>query len=564
MESSALRDLFLILLAASIGGVISKMLKLQPLIGYILAGVTFGSFLTSRAQIPLQLAEIGVILLLFSIGLELSLNRLSRIYKISIVGGALQVVVTSGLVFLLLRVFAFDRIPALVLALGFSLSSTAVVVKMLSDKGEMDTIHGEIMLGWLLFQDLAVIPMLIILPSISGSGDLWSGALLSVIKAGIVILLVYVMGGKIVPRLIHKVAELNSRELMVITSVVVALGTAYFTSLLGVSAALGAFLAGVVISETQENHAVFSETRSLRDIFVALFFVTLGFLVDPIVLIDNFGFIIIFTLILLVIKFSIFFTLSAIFSYHGKTSLQASLGLSQVGEFAFVVTTLAMGRGMISETQASIGVTVAIITLLLTPFLYNLAVPLWRLLKNRSEKGSLLYKYIHGADKQDQIDPKNAENKVVICGFGRVGKWIGKALSDLGISYVVIDYNYKVVNSAKNEGVNIIYGDPVDMDVLNEAGIASADILVIAIPDRVAQEELVNVAQSANSKIKIIVRTHFDDEWNRMKFLRVDKIVQPEFEASIAMTKSILYTLGKNKQEIESRIKSLRQIKAKS
>lgn len=556
MDLFSAQDLFFVLAAALVGGVFAKLLKFQPLVGYILGGILFGSILRTRAAGVANFAEIGTILLLFSIGVELSFTRLSRVFKVATVGATLQMVFVTIFAFLILSVIGFNGLPAFILAMGFSLSSTAVVVKILSDRGETDTLHGELMIGWLLVQDLAVIPMMVILPALAAGGSLLGPISVSLVKAVVVVGGVVILGKLVAPFLIHQVAGVNSRELLVVAAVALALGTAYAASFFGISAALGAFLAGVVISETQENHAVFAETRPLRDLFLALFFVTLGFLTIPSVIAGNLFLILGLTAIVLLVKAATIFLLLLSLGYKGRTLVATALGLAQVGEFAFVLFLAARGLGILSEDLTTVGIAVTLLTLLLTPFLFRFILPLWRKLK--------IIKVFSATMTTPRTEGLEMENHIIICGYGRVGKWIGHALRQIDVPFIVIDYNQKVIKEVSELGIPAIYGDPAEPEVLAQANLKAAKSVVIAIPDRVTHEQLVAYIQSTAPKVKIISRVHFDEDVEKLKSLKVDTIVQPEFEAAVAISRSILEGMGKDREEIRDKIKSLRLSRAKT
>jgi CPA2 family monovalent cation:H+ antiporter-2 len=558
MDAGIINAFFFVLLTALLGGLLAKLLKLQPLVGYIISGVILAAVVNNPIEQIERLAQIGAILLLFSVGLELSIKRLGRMWKVAILGGLLQILFTT-LIFFAVLAFGVNQLAALIIAFGFSLSSTAVVVKTLADKGEMDTIHGELMVGWLLVQDLSVIPIMVVLPVISTGVSSWiAPAMVALFKAGVIISFVLVFGRLIVPFIFHRISLLNSRELMVISALVLALGTALLTSAFGVSPALGAFLAGVVISDSQENHAVFSETRPLRDLFVAMFFVTLGMTIKPAVFIQETYLIFILAISVVLVKFVVFLLVNFIFKYHGKTAIQSSLGLAQVGEFAFIIITSSVALNLLPVELASIAIASALITLILTPFLFKSSVPIWRWLKGKNSSGMLTAPFFSG-NERNETKLKPYQNHIILCGYGRVGKWVGKALLSAGVEFVVVDYSQKAIKEAKLTGLPAIYGDPSDPEVLEEAGAKSARLVVAAIPDRITQEELITYLQTINPNIKIISRAHFDDEWTRLKFLRVDKIIQPEFEAAVAIVRTLLVSMGKSKNEVNAQIKSLRQ-----
>jgi CPA2 family monovalent cation:H+ antiporter-2 len=556
MEISFTLGLFICLISALIGGYLAKLLKLQPIIGYIIAGVTTASIFPVDGLGIEKLAELGAILLLFSIGLELSLSKFAGSFKKILVSAVLQMMIVTTLLYFILKLLGFDNLSSLVLSLGFSLSSTAVVVKTLIDRGESETIHGKLMIGWLLVQDLAVIPIMIILPILAngGSGALVGGAV-AIIKAIFLITVSIMLGKHIVPFIIHKVASVNSRELLVLTSVALAVGTAVLVSFFGISATLGAFIAGFVISESQENHAVFAETRPLRDLFVALFFVTLGFFVSFTTIYQNFGIIILLSILVLVIKFLVILVINYFAKYSGKTMIITALGLSQVGEFAFIILGTASILKIIPENTASLGIAVSLVTLIATPFIYKLAMPLWRFLSVRMKGFSSL--------ERNTLSVSNLTNHIIICGFGRVGGWVGKALADYGINFVVVDLDPKIIFDCTNKGIVAIHGDPIEKEVLLMAGLTSAKAVVIAIPDRLSQESVIAHIQTMTPEVRIISRVHLDEDYEKLKSLRVHKLVQPEFEAATSIIRNILVSMGKDKDEINKSIKSLRLSHAK-
>lgn len=548
--------LLLVLMTAVFGGFIAKSLKLQPLIGYIVGGVVLKVIFPSVVSIS-KLAEIGAVLLLFSVGLELSISKLTQILKKITLGAILQMVFTGTVFYFIFVRLGIDPRQAFIFAYGLSLSSTTLVLKSLADRGESGTIHGEIMTGWLLVQDMAVIPIVVLLPTlVTGSGS-WYLPALAFVKAGFVVIAAVLLSKHIAPWLIHKVASVNSRELLVLSSLSLAAGTAYTTSLLGVSPALGAFLAGVVISHSQENHAIFAEIRPLKDLFVAIFFVTIGLIVKPEIALGNIALIVWLAATIIIVKVTVNFIVTAFLKYRGKPLILISMGLSQVGEFAFVIFSQAIILGLLLSDYVSITVSAALLTLIVSPFIYKGAIPLWRLLKNITQSHSKLGNLFRSGEKNIIKDDKFKDH-IIICGYGRVGSWVGKALFLLKIPLVVVDFKQKIVSDLKKIGLAAIYGDATEPEILDLAGIESARVVVLAIPDRVAQESLISHVQTHFPGVKIISRVHLDEDRDRLKILRVFKIVQPEFEASISIIRSILISLGKPNDEIKKQLKKLR------
>jgi CPA2 family monovalent cation:H+ antiporter-2 len=559
MDTAFVLGVLFILASALIGGLIARLLKLQPMVGYLLAGLVFGG-IYSQGLVAQKLADIGIILLLFSIGIELSFSRLAKVFKVVSLAATLQLFLVAAILYFLINLMGALPQTAIILAIGFSLSSTAVVVKTLVDRGEMETLHGELALGWLLIQDLAVIPILVLLPIFSqpfGVGMLFSaGRALG--TASLVVILAVILGKLIVPYLLHKVAATNSRELLILSAVFLAVGTALITSFFGISPALGAFLAGVVISESQEKHAVFSETRPLRDLFVAIFFVTLGFIVRLPAVFSHISLIIAMVVMVILVKFIVIFFLTLLSGHRGKTAVALGLGLSQVGEFAFIIFSQASSLNLISAETASAGIVVALISLMITPLLFRAIVPMWRFLKDFAKDKKFFSKFVLGLDKDLLGKEISYENHIIICGYGRVGGWVGRALSGIRVPFVVVEYDANVVNKLKNSGIEVIYGDPTHPEVLEAAGIKKARAIVMAIPDNIAQEEIIAFVQTKAPSVRIISRVHLDEEWEKIKTMKVDKIVQPEFEAAVAIIRSVLIERGKTKEEVSDIVKALR------
>lgn len=556
--------LFFVVVAACLGGLLSKALKLPSLVGYIVVGIVVGAILPPSFKEVSGLAQIGIILLLFSVGLELSFEKLSKYLSVSVFGAILQMVLFSFVGYFILHGLGFSSLPAIILSIGFSVSSTAVLVKILGDKGETDTIHGEIMLGWSLVQDLAVIPIMVVLPilAVNLPVGIIAPILLSLAKAALVIVGTVILAKIVVPYFIHLLAGTNSRELLLLASIAMALGTATITSLFGISPALGAFLAGIVISESQENHAVFAETRPLRDLFVALFFVTLGFLVSPSVIISNLGLIIVLTLIVILLKAVIVFIISSLFGYKGRTAVSVSFGLVQVGEFAFVIFSSALALGILGKEETSIGISVTLLTLIISPILYNSVLPFWRKIRNVTS-GVPALAHIFSAGEHHEAGTEELKDHIIICGYGRMGKWIGRAFQTFEIPFVVVDYNQNVVQELKRNGTPVLYGDPTEPEVLEAVGIRNSKAIILAIPDRIAQETLIAYVQTVAPATKIISRAHLDSDWDKLKDLQVDKVVQPEFEAALAIVRSVLGSMGKSNEDISAVTKSLRLSRSK-
>jgi CPA2 family monovalent cation:H+ antiporter-2 len=537
----------IVLLFGLLGGLIAKLTRMPLISGYILAGLLASSIVAFDIEAVRGLAEIGLLLLLFSVGLDLSLARLTHTGSVAIIGSILQMLIVGFLTYLVLILLHIPGQQSVILASGFSLSSTALVIKTLEDKSELDSIHGEIMTSWLLTQDLAVIPIMALLPALHA--NFLSTAGLTLLKSIFLLSAAFFLGRKFAPFIIHNIASTNKRELLVLGGVVLAIGTALLVSYLGIAPSIGAFLAGVVISETQENHAIFSETRPLRDLFVIIFFVTLGYFVNPSILINDFPLIAFLVALNIILKIIVVYILLHFLGYRGKTQYAVSLGLAQIGEFSFVIFLQSSKLGLLDERFASIGIATTLISLIITPFIYKQAVPLWR------KYGKKTYDHKHISAPKTEI-----KNHVIICGYGRMGRWIALALDKARIPFIVIDYNQNVIHKARKKGIKVLYGDPAEPDILSAASVSTCKAIVVAIPDLVTQEEVISFCQTHYPSLSIYARAHLDEDVTKIASLKVKKVVQPEFEGALSVVRQIFREQHKNKDQINDMLSNLRRL----
>lgn len=558
-------DLLIVLASAFIGGLIARKLKQPLILGYVLTGIIIGGravALISGQEALSTLAEIGVAFLMFSLGIEFSLARLFKVREIAVWGGAIQILVTILLGIFIFPRFGFDFYSSLFLASCFSLSSTAVVTKILSERGELDTLPGEIMIGWLLVQDLAVLPMLLILPQIAVLNvSSWWQIFLTIFKAGALLFLVLLLGRKIVPKVLDRVALAHSREILLLSVVAFCLAAAFGTAALGLSFALGAFLAGLIVSESSEHHAIFSEIRPLRDVFSIVFFVSLGMMLTPGFLFSHFWQIFSLSFLVVAIKLLVVTVLVLYLGYHTKTALLVGIGLVQVGEFSFVLARMGLTQDLIEETSYSFILSVALLTIILTPIFFSAAPKIYRRLKKLTQvRFPKVYSWVF-AKFDHQLAPPGElqlENHVVICGYGRIGSWLGRACQLAEIPHVAVDYNFQVVKELKEKEIPVIFGDPADIDVLVSAQVKRAKAIVIAIPDRHTQELIIGNALTLNPKINIICRSHFEEDHSRLRALGVQTIIQPEFEGSLSIIHRVLQSFGFPKEEVAGKIKRIK------
>ncbi|OGG23705.1 hypothetical protein A3A79_00660 [Candidatus Gottesmanbacteria bacterium RIFCSPLOWO2_01_FULL_43_11b] len=562
---SLITTLLLILSAAIGGGVIAKRLKLPILLGYIAGGVFVGNILPgvlNRSMLEV-LADGGVTLLLFTLGVEFSFQRLRKIMGTIAWAATFQIVMTLLVFLLVFFAFGLGFLPSLIFAMAASLSSTAVVIKVLSDKGQLDTLPGEIATGWLVIQDLAVVPMLLLLPSIasgqlatSSFGSLIASILVSLLKATVLLLLIIALGKRGVPRLMNAVSTMRSRELFLL----VVVGLVFFAALvsfsIGLSPAVGAFLAGLLVAETSQNHAVFSEIRPLRDLFSVVFFVTLG-MVLPVTKLFAF-----WPMLLSVTFFAIFFKwfvvmgLGRFIGYHRITAFSMGVMLTSMSEFGFILGKESLGLKMITNDQYSLLVAIVFLSIFLSTPLMTSIPALYGGFRKTLGKFPKIF-----PEKEETFIGREGlpvSDHVVLCGYGRVGRYIGRALEMAKIPYLVVDYNSATIKELRQKGVMTVYGDPADRETLDYAQVDKARAVVIAIPDRHTQELVITNAKSLNRRIRIICRTHHEEDQRHLKSLGVHTIVQPEFEAAISIVGKLLTDFGVPGEDIAGKVTRLK------
>ena len=533
------------------------------MISGVIGGIIFPGLRQSYGVIAL--ADVGVAFLLFTLGLEFSRYRLERVKKVALYGGILQILAVTFWGIFLFSLFGMSFYEALFLGCVFSFSSTAVVFRLLSDRGELDTLPGEIMVGILAVQDLAVLPMAILLPTLASLAINPIGifptaiqVISAIFRASVLLFVVILIGKKGMPLALQKIERLNSRELLLLAVCGLCLTAALFTRSLGLSFALGAFLAGILIAETSLRHAVFGEVRPLRDVFSIIFFVSLGLFFDVHFFLSAWSTILLFGMAVLIVKFAVLFLITIFFGYHQKTAFCVSLGIFQVGEFAFLLSQSALGSGYILPQTYSLILATTMLTIMVTPFLFSIMPRTVAFLnKNVFSKITFFKRYLVKFPFPEELE--NLSSHVIICGYGRVGKHIGRALTLVSVPFIVIDYNYHVTQNLREHGQRVIYGDPTEPDVLKAARLNSALAVIIAINDRLSQEAITSIALSQNPHIIIISRSHFDEDRERLLASGVNFVIQPEFEAGIAIISLLLSLYKKSTHETNSLLNQIRR-----
>jgi len=539
---------------ALIFGFIAARLKLPALVGYLLAGVLIGPFtpgFVADAAIASQLAEIGVMLLMFGVGLHFSLDELLAVRKIAVPGAVVQMTVATALGMGLAHWWGWNLGGALVFGLSLSVASTVVLLRALESRGVLDSANGRIAVGWLVVEDLAMVLVLVLLPPLggwlSGRGEadvdsLWKTLGLTLLQVGGFVALMLVVGRRFLPWVLWQVQRTGSRELFTLCVVSAAVGIAFgATALFGVSFALGAFFAGMVMRESEFSHRAAEESLPLRDAFAVLFFVSVGMLFDPWVIVERPLQVLAVVAIIVVGKSLAAAALVLAFRYPLNTALTVSASLAQIGEFSFILVAMGVSLQLLPPEGQSLVLAGALISIALNQLVFKAVEPLqqWILAK------SPLARKLEARDDPTAELPASTEEKylsrqVVLVGYGRVGRRIADALAAQQLPFVVVEQNREVVERLRGEGLMAVSGDAAEPVVLVQAHIANARMLVIATPDTLNVRQMVNTARTLNPEIEIVVRTHNEAEAKLLESENAGKIFLGEEELAQSMTRYVL------------------------
>ncbi len=561
MESLGIaRDLLIVLVTAVVGGMLARRLRLPVILGYLAGGVAIGPhglrFVQESATIS-SLAEIGVILLLFAIGLEFSLKELLKLGRVAVIGGIAQIVLTAAVGFGLGRGVGLNTTGSAFFGFIIAMSSTMVVLKILMDRGELDTVHGRIMLGILLVQDLSVVPVMVLIPAVgAGTGSLWAPLGIALGKAVGFIAAMLAFGYWGMPWLMKRVAGQRTRELFLLTVVVLCLAAAFGTYYVGLSAAFGAFAAGLLVSQSGFARQAFADILPLRDTFGALFFVSLGMLANLEFIGDNLGTVAVVVVTIMLVKFIISTAITRFFGYSHKTVLMVGTGLVQLGEFSFILALMGWREGLFSERLYNLTIAAALVTMFLTPFIMGLNSFLYRWL---SQQPWFARQLTSRVDPGARVEKLELSRHAVICGYGDVGRRIAGVLEKQKFSYLVIDLDPTVVAELRSRGIPVIYGDASNPEILAHASLDKARVLICTIPDYVAEELTARNALRINPKLDIVARVHRDSDVGLLKGLGVTEIVLPFFEGSLEMIRHTLHRFGMGGTDIQYILNNLRQ-----
>lgn len=563
-EITLLLNIAVALVVAFIGGMIARRIGLPAIVGYLLAGIVIGPFtpgFVGDTETIGQLAELGVIFLMFGVGLHFSLHDLWKVRGIAIPGAVGQTALATLLGLGLSQWWGWTPAAGIVLGLAISVASTVVLLRGLMDNGLLNSEHGQAAIGWLVFEDLATVLILVLMPTLANSagGFDWLGLGLTLLKAGVFVAVVLFAGARFIPWLLLRIAHMRSRELWILAVLAVALGTAIGAAeIFGVSLALGAFVAGVVVSESPLSHQVGADVLPFREAFAVLFFVSVGMLVNPQYLLANLGPVLALTTLVVIGKPVIVLLLGMIFPWPARTSLVVAAGLSQIGEFSFILGQAGVALGLLDADQYSLILAVALISITLNPAMFRLSTPLERLLRRVPGVWKLLNRHELEAEAVPGIDT-SIMGHVVIVGYGRVGRHIASLLADMKIPCLVVHSDAEQVDILRKQGIPNLYGDAANSEVLTHASLDRARALVVAGPDESACELVVAAARDLAPDLPIIARATSREGMRRMLEMGAQYVIHPELEGGLEIVRHTLLQLGFPLHEITRYTDAVRQ-----
>ncbi|WP_367344246.1 cation:proton antiporter [Methanomethylovorans sp.] len=542
--------------------------RLSPILGFLVTGIVAGPYVLGIIREVEQvevLSEIGIILLLFTIGVEMSIKELWDIKRFVLVGGGLQVAITTVLVYYISLYIGSSPNTALFLGFLVSLSSTAIVLKLFQEKGETYTTYGKISLGVLIFQDIVIVPMILLTPILAGVPSTSGDSSVTFLLKGLGIMLFVIINARwVMPALLFRITKTKSRELFLLTIIFTVFGTAWLTSRAGLSLALGAFLAGLIISESEYSHQAVGNMMPFKDVFISFFFVSIGMLMNVSFFLENVMILLALAALVIIVKSMAAGLVTFILGYPLRTTIITGLTLAQVGEFSFVLSNFGMSYGLLDEGLYQSFLSVSILTMAATPFVMNFSHKFSRKVLNMTKNPILingLYAKsmgIYSADEMPGDENKEMHDHLIIVGYGFNGKTVSNAAKTAGISYVIIETNPETVRNERKKGERIYYGDATHEVVLDSANIKSARVLVVGISDFIATRAITDIARRMNPKIYIIARTRYMREVKTLSQLGADEVIPEEYETSVEIFSRLLKKYLVSDEKIHAFTKEIR------
>lgn len=552
------------MIAAGLGlalvfGFIATRLRIPALVGYLLAGVVIGPAtpgFVADVGLSQQLAEIGVMLLMFGVGMHFSIDDLLAVRKIAIPGAVVQIAAATAMAAGVAFFWGWSLGAGLVFGLALSVASTVVLLRALEERGVLSSVNGRIAVGWLIVEDLAMVLALVLLPPLSGwlggkapataDGNLLATLGLTLGKVAVFVALMLVVGKRFFPWLLAQVARAGSRELFTLCVIAAAVSIAYGSAVLfGVSFALGAFFAGVVLSGSDLSHRAAEETLPLRDAFAVLFFVSVGMLFDPMILVQKPLHVLAVLGIIMIGKSLAAFLIVLAFRYPLNTALTVSASLAQIGEFSFILAGLGLSLGLLPPEGQHLILAGALLSIALNPLVFRVIEPIQEWARKQSKLAKMVERPDDPlAELPTTVDEGRLKGHIVLVGYGRVGRRIGEALTARSVSFVVAEENREIVESLRARNIPAVSGDAAEAAVLIQAHIARAGMLVVAVPDVFRTRQMVEIARQLNPSIDTVARTHSEEETELLQAEKVGAVFMGEHELALGMTRHILERAG--------------------
>ncbi len=558
---------------AFIFGLVANKLKVPPLLGYLLAGIAIGPFtpgIVADSEIAHQLSEIGVSLLMFGVGLHFSIKDLLAVRKVAVPGAIAQIAAATVLGMLLARLWGWSWGAGFVFGLCLSVASTVVLLKALGDRNELETVNGKIAIGWLIVEDLVTVIALVALPALviplggkapegAAEANIYATLGFTLVKVTVFVAAMLVIGKRVIPAVLGRVARSGSRELFTLGVAAIALGIAFgAAALFGVSPALGAFFAGVVIAESDLSHQAGAEILPLQETFSVLFFVSVGMMFDPTVLVKYPLHILGALGIVLIGKSIAACAIVLMFRYPMATALIISASLAQIGEFSFILISLGIYLEIVPNIALSIILATAVLSIAVNPLIFGSLGKLNRSLERNPRFQKALERRSRDLTKEISDVPHGLTDHVVMIGYGRVGMMIGKALERINVTYVVVDLDRTIIEQLQQQGVPTVFGDAARPGILAHAGLKQAKMLIIATPAKSDARKFVEYARKSNPDIEVCVRTHQASDVPYFEELGIQSIVMGELELALQMADFSLQTFGKSETEAHDIVCQLR------
>ncbi len=561
-ETSLIALLAIGFVLALLFGLVASALKISPIVGYLVAGIAMGPFtpgFVGDSVLASQLAEIGVILLMFGVGLHFSIKDLMSVRAIALPGAVAQIATATAIGMGMAHILGWGLGAGLVFGLSLSVASTVVLLRALEDRNAVQSSEGKIAVGWLIVEDLAMVLALVMLPALAeplggdasgldahtGTTNTWLALAITLGKVGLFVVLALVVGTRVVPWLLARVTRSGSRELFTLCVLAIALGIAYGSSAaFGVSFALGAFFAGVILSESELAHQAGNDLLPLKDAFAVLFFVSVGMLFDPMVLVREPLAVLATLAIIMVGKSLAAFVIVLAFRHPVRTALTVSASLAQIGEFSFILASLGAALGLLPPDGRDFILAGALLSIALNPLTFVAVAPLARFFEARPRLLRLLERSGAGHHRTPVASTAGLRGHAIIVGYGRVGGAIGPALQSQQLEFAVIERDHLMLGNAQALGIPTVVGDATSPLVLQAAGVERARVLVVATPDSFQARRIVEVARSLNPEIDVVVRTHSAGEVEPLEALGAGRVVVGERELANGMLEYALRGLG--------------------